>query len=163
MTEPDASLTSGVVRPLRQRLAFRFVTVAMALLILPDLIASKVNAVGTAMDWLTAGVYDVTTFVLKGDTIPVTSADSKRWRELIIDDARQHVDAAGQHLPLHRALHRARQHVRRTVDHAARQFTAHRAGEESAALSARRAPVPLVVGIKPLTYATTVVARARSL
>ncbi len=109
MTEPDASLTSGVVRPLRQRLAFRFVTVAMALLIPPDLIASKVDAVGTAMDWLRAGVYDVTTFVLKGDTISVTSADSKRWRDLIIDNARQHV------------------------------------------------------GIQPLTYATTVVARARSL
>lgn len=52
MTESDRSLTSGVVWPLWQRLAFRFVTVAMALLILPDLIASKVDAVGTAMDWL---------------------------------------------------------------------------------------------------------------
>lgn len=52
MTEPDASLTSRTTWPIWQRIAFRFVTVAMALLILPDLIASEVDAVSTAMDWL---------------------------------------------------------------------------------------------------------------
>lgn len=31
------------------------------------------------------GVYDVRLFVLNGDTIPATSADSLRWRDLIID------------------------------------------------------------------------------
>jgi len=37
---------------------------------------------------LAVGVYEVQRFVLRGDTIPATAADSVRWHDLIIDDAR---------------------------------------------------------------------------
>ena len=37
---------------------------------------------------LPAGVYEVRRFVLKGDTIPALAADTVRWRDLIIDNAR---------------------------------------------------------------------------
>lgn len=36
-----------------------------------------------------AGVYSVRHFVLNGDTLPVTAADSVRWRDVIIDNAGQ--------------------------------------------------------------------------
>lgn len=36
---------------------------------------------------LAAGVYDVRLFVMNGDTIPPTTADSPRWRDVIIDNA----------------------------------------------------------------------------
>ncbi len=38
---------------------------------------------------LPVGVYDVTRFVLKGDTIPALISDTTRWRDFIIDNARQ--------------------------------------------------------------------------
>jgi hypothetical protein len=34
-----------------------------------------------------AGVYDVRSFVVNGDTIPLTSTDSLRWRDVIFDNA----------------------------------------------------------------------------
>ena len=34
-----------------------------------------------------AGVYDVRSFVVNGDTVPLTSTDSLRWRDVIIDNA----------------------------------------------------------------------------
>lgn len=38
---------------------------------------------------LPVGVYDVRLFVVNGDTVPPLSADTLRWRDLIIDNARQ--------------------------------------------------------------------------
>jgi len=34
-----------------------------------------------------AGVYDVRSFVVKGDTVPLTSTDTLRWRDVIIDNS----------------------------------------------------------------------------
>jgi hypothetical protein len=38
---------------------------------------------------LAAGVYDVTRFVRNGDTVPALVSDTVRWRDVIIDNARQ--------------------------------------------------------------------------
>lgn len=45
----------------------------------------RVNTVIPAVP-IAAGVYDVRLFVMNGDTIPITTTDSIRWRDVIIDN-----------------------------------------------------------------------------
>ena len=50
---------------------------------------ARASAVQVTAVPLTAGVYDVRHFVVKGDTIPMRLSDTTRWRDIIIDNPTQ--------------------------------------------------------------------------
>ncbi len=85
-TPPDAGARGRIARRVLKAAVLIYVLVLPLLQSVERARAARAPVVAIP---LSVGLYDVTHFVRNGDTLPALITDSLRWRDLVIDNARQ--------------------------------------------------------------------------